>query len=101
MVGGGHDLIGAGGSGRFQASASLNRFDHGNQLSFLGMGNNVNQQNFSFGDIANFSGASTGGGQIQVQNTGLHNGIVTDYAGGVNMKCTINNNNTAISANYV
>src|SRR5258706_972776 len=100
MVGGGHDLIGAGGSGRFQTSASLNRFDHGNQLSFLAMGNNVNQQNFSFGDMANFSGASTGGGPIQFQNTGLQNGIVTNYAGGVNINRAINNNNTKISANY-
>ena len=96
----GHDLIGAGGSGRFQTSASLNRFDHGNQLSFLAMGNNVNQQNFSFGDMANFSGASTGGGPIQFQNTGLQNGIVTNYAGGVNINRAINNNNTKISANY-
>src|SRR5258708_7849089 len=100
MVGGGHDLIGAGGSGRFQASASLNRFDHGNQLSFLCMGNNLNQQNFSFVDMTNLIAPSTGGGQIQVQNTGLQNGIVTNYAGGVNMNRTINNNNTKISANY-
>ncbi|MBI1769678.1 MAG: outer membrane beta-barrel protein [Bacteroidetes bacterium] len=100
LVGGGHDLTGAGGSGRFQASASINRFDKGNQLSFLGMGNDVNQQGFSFGDYANFNGASTGGGQFQQQNTGLQNGIVTNYAGGVNTNRAINNDNTKINANY-
>ncbi len=102
MIGGGHDLVGTGGSGRFQATASLNRFDKGNQLSLLGMGNNVNQQNFSFADMANFSGASTGGGggQIQLQNTGLQNGIVTNYAGGANTNRMFNNRNTTVSANY-
>ncbi|HTH54629.1 MAG TPA: TonB-dependent receptor [Cyclobacteriaceae bacterium] len=97
---GGHDLVGADGSGRFQASASLNRFDRGNQLSFLAMGNNVNQQNFSFADQANFSGAATGGGGVNLQNTGLQNGIVTNFAGGLNTNRTINNNNTKINANY-
>jgi len=29
---------------RFQAKTSINRFDKGNQLSFLGMGNNINEQ---------------------------------------------------------
>lgn len=101
MLGVGHDLVGTGGNGRFQASTSLNRFDKGNQLSFLGMGNNVNQQNFSFGDQANFSGASVGGGgQIQFQNTGLQNGIVTNYAGGVNTNRMFNGNKSTVSANY-
>lgn len=99
-AGGGHDMIGADGSARLQASASLNRFDRGNQLSFLGMGNNVNQQNFSFADQANFSGAATGGGGINLQNTGLQTGIVTNYAGGINTNRTINNNNTKVNANY-
>lgn len=100
MAGGGNDMIGAGSNGRFQASASINRFDKGNQLSFLGMGNNVNQQGFSFGDYANFSGASTGGGQFQQQNNGLQNGIVTNYAAGVNTNRAVNNNDTKINANY-
>jgi len=59
-AGAGKDIIDVGGKGRYQASASLNRFDKGNQLSFLAMSNNVNQQGFSFGDYANFTGASTG-----------------------------------------
>jgi hypothetical protein len=104
----GNDMVGAGTDNRFQAKASLNRFDHGDQLSFLGMGNNVNQQGFSFGDYANFSGTSTGGGgggggapnTGATLNTGLQSGIVTNYAGGLNTNRTVNNNKTKINASY-
>lgn len=101
----GNDMAGAGTNDRFQAKASLNRFDHGDQLSFLGMGNNVNQQGFSSGDYANFSGTSTGGGGGSnntgaTVNTGLQSGIVTNYAGGLNTNRTINNNKTKINASY-
>ncbi|MBS1486555.1 MAG: outer membrane beta-barrel protein [Bacteroidetes bacterium] len=99
MAGGGRDLLPspAANSGRYQASASLNRFENGNQLSFLGMGNNVNQQGFSFGDYANFSGGGGGGGQ---NNTGQQSGIVTNMAGGVNLNQAVNNNNTKVNATY-
>jgi hypothetical protein len=102
MVGGGHDLIGGGGNFRGQSTASLNRFENGNQLSFLGMANNVNQQGFSFSDYANFTGASTGngGGGGAQPNTGLQSGIVTNYAAGLNSNRTYNNNNTKVNANY-
>ncbi len=104
----GNDMAGAGSNDRFQAKASLNRFDHGDQLSFLGMGNNVNQQGFSFGDYANFTGTSTSGGgggggsnnSGAQLNTGLQSGIVTNYAGGLNTNRTVNNNKTKINASY-
>ncbi|GHN00671.1 collagen-binding protein [Cytophagales bacterium WSM2-2] len=113
-VGAGKDMIDAGGSGRYMGSVSLNRFEKGNQLSFLGMGNNVNQQGFSFGDVANFGGAAGGGGggaTIVINqgggggggpqaNTGLQNGIVTNYAGGVNGNRTSNGGNTKVNASY-
>ncbi|MBS1682178.1 MAG: TonB-dependent receptor [Bacteroidetes bacterium] len=101
MAGGGRDLLPspAANSGRYQASASLNRFENGNQLSFLGMGNNVNQQGFSFGDYANFSGGGGGGGGGQ-NNTGQQSGIVSNFAGGVNLNQTVNNNNTKVNATY-
>src|SRR5882762_10419758 len=100
MAGGGSDLTNAKNSGRYQASASLNRFENGNQLSFLGMGNNVNQQGFSSGDYANFSGASTGSGGGQQAGTGQQNGIVTNYAGGLNLNQTVNDSKTKINGNY-
>lgn len=101
MVAGGSDLGADKNSGRYQASAGLNRFEKGNQLSFLGMSNNVNQQGFSFADYANFSGASTGGGGGGgQQGNGQQNGIVTNYAGGVNLNQTVNNSKTKINGSY-
>jgi len=107
----GNDMAGVGTDNRFQAKASINRFDKGNQLSFLGMGNNINEQGFSFGDYANFSGGGTGGGGglITVNtnnntgvplNTGRQNGIVTNWAGGVNTNRSYNNDKTKVNASY-
>ena len=111
----GNDMAGLGTNNRFQAKASINRFDKGNQLSFLGMGNNTNEQGFSIGDYANFSGTSGGGGGggrgVTVQaggnnqsgpqiNTGRQNGIVTNLAGGINTNQTFNNNKTKINGSY-
>ncbi len=98
----GNMMAGAGTDDRFQAKANINRFGKGKQLSFLGMGNNVNEQGFSFSDFLNFTGGSQqmagggGGGRVSIQldgdNTngvplnlgGRQNGIMTNYAGGVN-----------------
>ncbi|MBK8291800.1 MAG: carboxypeptidase-like regulatory domain-containing protein [Flammeovirgaceae bacterium] len=60
---------GVGTEDRFQARASINRFSKGQQLSFLGMGNNINEQGFSIDDYMNFSGGSQqmmSGGRIQL-----------------------------------
>jgi len=101
----GNLMGGAGTDDRFQASGSVNRFGKGKQISFLGMGNNINEQGFSIGDFMNFSGgaqamAGGGGGTRTVTinsgagsgnnsgptvNTGgRQSGIMTNYAGGVN-----------------
>jgi hypothetical protein len=93
----GNVMGGAGSNDRWQAKANVNRFAKGKQLSFLGMGNNINDQGFSLDDYMNFSGGSGGGGgSIRVQlggdNSsgvpvnfgGRQNGITTNYAGGVN-----------------
>ena len=96
----GNMMAGAGTDDRYQARASINRFSKGEQLSFLGMGNNVNEQGFSMDDYMNFSGGSQqmmgGGGRMTIQidgnnNNGVplnfggrQNGILTNYAGGVN-----------------
>lgn len=95
---------GAGTEDRFQARASINRFQKGQQISLLGMGNNINEQGFSIDDYMNFTGGSqqmmgaAGGGRVQITlggdnsqgsgvqlNTGgRQSGIMTNYAGGIN-----------------
>jgi hypothetical protein len=104
---------GLGTDDRFQARASINRFSKGKQLSFLGMGNNVNEQGFSMDDYMNFSGGSTqmmgGGGRVNitVDNSsgvpmnfgGRQNGIVTNWAGGVNFNQDLSKK-TKVTASY-
>jgi hypothetical protein len=97
----GNLMGGAGSDGRYQFRGNLNRFGKGQQLSFLGMGNNINEQGFSVSDFMNFTGGSqqmmgAGGGAVRMQfssdNTsgvplnfgGRQSGIMTNYAGGVN-----------------
>lgn len=100
----GNLMGGVGTDDRFTASGSVNRFGKGKQVSFLGMGNNINEQGFSIGDFMNFSGgtqamASGGGGTRtitinsgggsnnsgpSVNTGGRQSGIMTNYAGGVN-----------------
>jgi len=92
---------GAGSNERYQASATLNKFKKGEQLSFIGQANNVNQQGFSIQDALSFSSASGGrsgtagfaalggggrGGGISVAGFGGGNqqGITTTQAAGLN-----------------
>jgi hypothetical protein len=106
-------LGGLGTDDRFQARASINRFTKGKQLSFLGMGNNVNEQGFSMDDYMNFSGGSTqmmgGGGRVSItmdNNSGVpmnfggrQNGIVTNWAGGINFNQDLSKK-TKVTASY-
>ena len=91
---------GAGPDNRYSVRGNINRFSKTKQLSFLGMGNNVNQQGFSMDDYMNFTGASQrmmsgqGGVRIQINGEddtaiplnfgGRTNGYLTNWAGGVN-----------------
>lgn len=111
----GNIMGGAGIDDRFQARASINRFSKGEQLSFLGMGNNVNEQGFSMDDYMNFSGGSQqmagGGGRMTVQMDpsstggvplnfgGRQNGILTNYAGGLNTNQDLGTK-TKLNASY-
>lgn len=96
----GNMMGGVGSNDRFQAKANLNRFTKKRQLSFLGMGNNVNEQGFSIDDYMNFSGGSQqmlAGGAVRLEFNsdnqngvpmnfgGRQNGIMTNYAAGVNL----------------
>ncbi|HMJ70678.1 MAG TPA: outer membrane beta-barrel protein [Cyclobacteriaceae bacterium] len=108
-------MAGGGTNDRYQARANVNRFTKGKQLSFLGMGNNVNEQGFSITDYMNFSGGSQalmgGGGAVQIQLDGNNssgvpmnfggrqNGILTNYAGGLNFNNTLSKK-TEISGSY-
>jgi len=99
-------MAGAGTTDRFESKASVNRFTKTKQLSFLGMGNNINEQGFSMDDYMNFSGASQqmmgrgGAMRIEINENnpngvplnmgGSQNGITTNYAGGVNFNKDFN-----------
>ncbi len=108
-------MAGAGTNDRYQGRANINRFSKGKQLSFLGMGNNVNEAGFSINDYMNFSGGTQAllgsGGRVQLQfdgnNTngvplnfgGRQNGILTNYAGGINFNSTLNKK-TDVNGSY-
>lgn len=115
---------GGGTEERFAGNGALNRFDQGQQLSILAMGNNTNQQGFSIGDYIQFtsgpqerrggpgirivtqgrgpaSGGSASAGQTGPQlNRGQQtNGLMTNWAGGVNFRDNFNDK-WKISGNY-
>lgn len=85
---------------RYEGRASLNRFKPKQQLSLLGMANNVNQAGFSVDDYMAFSGAMRqmmgGGGMVRLQFSsddnndvpldfgGQNDGFLSTLAGGVN-----------------
>jgi hypothetical protein len=61
-AGGGSNISSGDIDGRYQANANVNSFKKGEQLSFIGQANNVNQQGFGLMDALNFSGGPGGGG---------------------------------------
>lgn len=99
-------MAGAGTTDRIESKASINKFTKTKQMSFLGMGNNINEQGFSLDDYMNFSGSSQnmmgGGGAMRIEFNsdnqngvplnlgGGQNGITTNYAGGINLNKDFN-----------
>ena len=85
----------------YNAKASINRFTKSSQLSFLGMGNNINEQGFSVNEYLNFAGGmsalASGGGRIRLGgrdqtvpiSNGLSDGLARTLAGGVNYNVDI------------
>ncbi len=80
---------------RYTGGATLNNFKNDTKLTFLGMSNNINQQNFSSEDVAGISGAGGqrggpggpgGGGQGggAPNMTGTQSGITNTNALGLN-----------------
>ena len=97
----------AGSDPRYSGRASLNRFNNGQQISVLGMANNINQQGFTAQDLGlgnNFGGAGQGqggggrgsggnvvrggpgGGNVGNQNQVGSNAITTSWAAGLNFR---------------
>ena len=104
-------MAGGGTADRYEGKASINKFSKTKQLSFLGMGNNTNEQGFSLDEYMNFTGGSRnmmgGGGtmRIQLNSDNLNgiplsmgnnqNGITSNFAGGLNFNRDFTNNTKA------
>ncbi|WP_192821098.1 outer membrane beta-barrel protein [Rufibacter sp. LB8] len=107
----GNTMVGVGTDERLQTKLSLNKFKKGQQLSLLGMANNVNSQGFGIDDYMTFTGgaqqlAAGGGGQMRIEigggssgiplNTGgRSNGQMQTYGGGLNFNQTLGKNTEA------
>lgn len=87
-----------GADARYLAKFSINKFSKTQQLSFLGLGNNVNKTGFSVDDYMGFTGTtqrmqSGGGGAVRLQfdgsqsvplDFGNNKGFQSAWSGGVN-----------------
>lgn len=104
---------GYGSDDRYEGRLSLNRFREDQQLSILGMGNNVNRQGFSVQDYMSFTGMSRNmgrGGAVRITfnsddndlplDFGNNNtGFTTTWAGGLNFSNTWNKK-TEVTGSY-
>jgi hypothetical protein len=91
----------AGTDKRFKTKSSLNRFRPDQRLSFIGLGNNINEQGFSFTDYMDFMGGigafmNGGGGRFEInESSGLplglmqNQGVQRTWAGGLNYNQSI------------
>ncbi|MBK7231200.1 MAG: TonB-dependent receptor [Saprospiraceae bacterium] len=88
-----------GNEGRYKARANINQFRNNIRTSFIGLANNINEQNFSINDYIEFMGGigalmSGSGGRFTIdlnQNSGLpiglanNQGIQNSMAAGLNL----------------
>ncbi len=96
--------VGAGDNDRFASSISMNRFNGNQQISLIGQGNNINQQNFSIQDILGAMGGGGnrgggGGGNIGNFIGGTQSGIARTWAGGLNYN-DVWSKKTSVSGSY-
>ncbi len=82
---------GIGTESRFEGKGNFNIFDKTNQISVIGMGNNINQSGFSVGDYMDFMGqgqgmGGMGGGRGGARMMGI------DGAGSTGMPLNFNSN---------
>ena len=90
---------------------NLSKYDGDKQITVIGQGNNVNKQNFSTGDIANFSGGGGGrpgagagvtiniGGGGSGETDANAQGIAETYSIGGNYSNLFNDKKTEFNAN--
>ena len=108
----GNITAGAGTDERYTLKGGINKFSKGQQLSVLGLGNNINKQGFSFEDYSSYTGMSqrmAGGGAVRVEisgdnssvplDFGRNSGFTTTWAGGVNFNKQLSPK-TEINTNY-
>ncbi|MFN8287555.1 MAG: outer membrane beta-barrel protein [Chitinophagales bacterium] len=76
---------------RYSAGANVNWFKGDRRLSFIGLSNNVNQQNFSFQDILGMSGQTGGGGRMMGMGGGPPGGRRGGGGGGFGGNSAIDN----------
>ncbi|MDX1911545.1 MAG: outer membrane beta-barrel family protein [Saprospiraceae bacterium] len=100
---------------RYEGRASLNSFKPKQQISLLGMANNVNQAGFSIDDYMAFSGAMRsmmggGGGRVSLQfdldnmdvpiDFGQNEGFLDTWAGGLNFNQEYGKRKSDFNASY-
>ena len=99
---------GFGTPGRFDGQGNVNRINNDEQYSVIATANNVNKQNFSTGDIANFSGGGggRGGGGITLNFSGgdgstdaNSRGVAETYSLGGNYSNLLNDKKMDFNAN--
>ncbi len=90
---------GGGTDNRFKSRANINRFTPGMRTSFIGMGNNINEQNFSISEYIDFMGGissfmSGGSGRVSIDlngdnglpmGLGQNKGVQKSWASGLNI----------------
>lgn len=109
----GNSSLGYGPDNRFSGRTNINFFDKNGQISILGMANNLNQTGFSMAEYMNFTGGTqnlmSGSGQFNFNNTSgvpisfdgrpSSNGIMTSWAGGLNLNRKLSSK-TEITGSY-
>ncbi|HTB51377.1 MAG TPA: outer membrane beta-barrel protein [Ferruginibacter sp.] len=85
-------FAGYGDDGRYNAGGNVNFFKKDRRISFVGLFNNINQQNFSSQDLLGFSNGGGGGrggggqrtGSSSAPQVGQQNGVSATNAFGIN-----------------
>lgn len=98
---------------RFKTKINLNRFSPESRISLIGLGNNINDQSFSFQEYMDFMGGlgafMNGGGRVRIdmnQSGGLPvgggpvQGIQQSLAGGMNFSRDLSSK-TSLTASYL
>jgi len=82
LAGGSSPDLPASDQGRFESKLSINNFSKNQQVSFIGMGNNTNQEGFSMDDYVGFTGGGGGGGGGRSGGGGGSTMRVMSFSGG-------------------